>query len=46
MVAEGMENFEIAVEVCVWQDEREKLFFLEHLLPSKAWEEECAQRLI
>ena len=46
MVAEGMENFEIAVEVCVWQDEHEKLFLLEHLLPSKAWEEECGQRLI
>jgi len=46
MVAEGVENFETAVEVCVWQDEREKLFLLEHPLPSKAWEEECAQRLM
>eukprot|EP00435_Cladocopium_sp_Y103_P071135 s185_g36.t2 len=46
MVAEGVENFETAVEVCVWQDERDKVFLLEHPLPSRAWAEECVQELI
>ena len=32
MVADGVENFETAVDVCVWQDGRGKLFLWEHPL--------------
>eukprot|EP00435_Cladocopium_sp_Y103_P022720 s4252_g5.t1 len=46
MVSEGVENFETAVEVCEWQDDRGKVFLLEHPLPSKAWHEQCVQRLM
>ena len=46
LIADGVENFETAVQVCEWQDDRGKLFLLENPWPSKAWDEECVQRLL
>ena len=39
LVGEGLEHVATSCEVAVWQDERRKVFLLEHPKPSKAWDE-------
>ena len=45
LVGEGLHHVGTSVHVCRWQYERGKLFFFEHPLTSKVWQEDEVQAL-
>lgn len=46
LLGEGLGHWAVNCQVARWQYDEGRLFLVEHPLPSKAWEEPCAQELM